>query len=160
MAERGSQIYIGTPNGVVLTIDERNDTELKAKYYTSYSREAHEVTNWDQFFFEVEKFFDDLRFPYPTTNVRTFGEEIKRSYPEPGKEKVMKDEELLSKHGDLGSFIIRVQHRQNSSWQGRITWMEKNQTMYFRSAWEMMKLIESALDTVAPPEETEEPSWE
>ena len=73
----------------------------------------------------------------------------------------MKDEELLMKHGDLGSFIIRVQHRQNSSWQGRITWMEKNQTMYFRSAWEMMKLIESALDTVAPPEEGEENlSWE
>ena len=72
----------------------------------------------------------------------------------------MKDEELLTKHGELGSFIIRVQHRQNSSWQGRITWIEKNQTMYFRSAWEMMKLIESALDTVAPPEETEEPTWE
>ena len=72
----------------------------------------------------------------------------------------MKDEELLRQHGDMGSFIIRVQHRQNSSWQGRITWMEKNQTVYFRSVWEMMKLIENALDTVAPPEdETEDPVW-
>ena len=73
----------------------------------------------------------------------------------------MKDEELLMKHGDLGSFIIRVQHRQNSSWQGRITWVEKNQTMYFRSAWEMMKLMESALDTVSAPEDMEdEATWD
>jgi hypothetical protein len=161
MPAGGSQVYIGTPNGVVLAIDQRKGAELKARYYTSYEREAHEVTNWDQLFFELEKFYDDLRFPYPTNNMRSFGEEQKRGYPQPTKEKVVKDEELLMNHGDLGSFIIRVQHRQNSSWQGRITWIEKNQTMYFRSAWEMMKLIESALDTVAPPEDAaEEPGWD
>ena len=31
------------------------------------------------------------------------------------REKVMKDQELLSRHGDMGSFIVRVQQRQNSS---------------------------------------------
>lgn len=49
----------------------------------------------------------------------------------------MSDEELLNKHGDLGTFIIRVQHRQNSSWQGRITWMDEDKTVYFRSMWEL-----------------------
>ena len=71
----------------------------------------------------------------------------------------MNDEQLLMQHGDLGSFIIRVQHRQNSSWQGRITWVEKNQTVYFRSVWEMMKLIETAIESVAPQEEEPEPCW-
>ncbi len=72
----------------------------------------------------------------------------------------MKDEELLDRHGDLGTFIVRVQHRQNSSWQGRITWMEENQTLSFRSIWEMVKLIASAVDTAEMEEETEEePSW-
>lgn len=72
----------------------------------------------------------------------------------------MNDEELLSKHGDLGTFIIRVQHRQNSSWQGRITWMDKDKTVYFRSIWEMIKLVESALDTVSMQEDNPgEVSW-
>ena len=76
------------------------------------------------------------------------------------RKKVMSDESLLSKHGDMGSFIIRVQHRQNSSWQGRITWMEQDKTVYFRSIWEMIKLIESAVDTVSKPEDEEgEASW-
>jgi hypothetical protein len=75
------------------------------------------------------------------------------------KDRIMKDESLLSKHGDLGTFIVRVQHRQNSSWQGRITWMEKDKTISFRSVWEMVKLIENALDTVCTEEEEETPNW-
>ena len=71
----------------------------------------------------------------------------------------MTDEELLQKHGDIGTFIIRVQHRQNSTWQGRITWMEEDKTIKFRSVWEMIKLIENAMDTVSISEEGEEPSW-
>lgn len=73
----------------------------------------------------------------------------------------MSDEELLNKHGDLGTFIIRVQHRQNSSWQGRITWMDEDKTVYFRSMWEMLKLIDSAVGTAGDQGEqmNEEPSW-
>ena len=72
----------------------------------------------------------------------------------------MSDEELLSKHGDLGTFIIRVQHRQNSSWQGRITWSERNKTVYFRSIWEMIRLIADALDRVGGKEgEITVPNW-
>ena len=67
----------------------------------------------------------------------------------------MSDEELLRNHGELGTFIIRVQHRQNSSWQGWITWMERNRTLCFRSIWEMIQLIASAVGT----EEEKEPSW-
>ena len=66
----------------------------------------------------------------------------------------MSDKDLLSKHGDLGTFIIRVQHRQNSSWQGRITWMDQNKTVYFRSIWEMIKLVEEALNMVSEQEDS------
>ena len=65
----------------------------------------------------------------------------------------MSDDELLSKHGDLGTFILRVQHRQNSTWQGRITWVNENKMLQFRSVWELTKLIEEALDTVSEQED-------
>ncbi len=72
--------------------------------------------------------------------------------------RVLEDDEMLQMHGDLGTFIIRVQHRQNSSWQGRITWVEQDKTLYFRSVWEMMKLIEEAMADHKE-EETETPTW-
>ena len=72
----------------------------------------------------------------------------------------MKDEELLSRHGELGTFVIRVQHRQNSSWQGRITWLDRDKTVYFRSVWELMKLVDGALDTFCSEEDSQdEVSW-
>lgn len=72
----------------------------------------------------------------------------------------MGDEQLLRKHGELGTFVVRVQHRQNSSWQGCITWVEKNRTLRFRSVWELLKLIVSAVETVPETDEGEEEfSW-
>ena len=58
----------------------------------------------------------------------------------------MRDKSLMTKQANLGTFIIRVRHRQNSSWQGRITWKEKKETRSYRSIWEMVKLIDGAID--------------
>lgn len=151
---------MGTPNGVVLCVDQVENHHFQGRLYHAYKDEATEFQNMEEVLFRLEQFYDFLNFPHPTTSGRTFSE--KRQEPDYGKDrrKIMSDKELLSRHGDLGTFIIRVQHRQNSSWQGRITWMEKNKTVYFRSIWEMIKLVASALDTVSEPEEgPEETSW-
>ena len=57
----------------------------------------------------------------------------------------MSDEELLRKHGDKGTFIIRVKSRQHSSWQGLVTWTEEQKTLPFRSVLELIKIIDEAL---------------
>ena len=56
MAEFPSQVYIGTPNGVVLAIDGRVGPYIRARYYTSYSREEHPVSSWDQLFSNWKSF--------------------------------------------------------------------------------------------------------
>lgn len=156
-----SQWYIGSPSGVVLCVDWSADRQIGGRLYHAYSREAFKITNVEQLLFELERFYDSINFPHPSTNSRTFQGEVQYTSNRAGKEKVMSDEELLGRHGDLGTFIIRVQHRQNSSWQGRITWMDKDKTVYFRSMWEMLKLVDSALDTVDGREDGGEgPSWQ
>ena len=157
-----SQWYMGTPNGVVLCVDRAEGHRFSGRFYHAYSREALSFMDMDSAIFELELFYDSLNFPHPTTDSRSFGEERHRSRQEKQERKrAMKDEELLSMHGDLGTFIIRVQHRQNSSWQGRITWMDEDKTVYFRSMWEMLKLIDSAVGTAGDQGEqmNEEPSW-
>lgn len=155
-----SQWYMGTPNGVILCMDHMEGFLFQGRLYQAYSSDATEFKNMDEALFQLEQFYNDLNFPHPTTTERTFSEKKQGANSGKERQKVMSDEELLSKHGDLGTFIIRVQHRQNSSWQGRITWMEKNKTLYFRSIWEMIKLVASALDTVSTQEDTpEEVSW-
>ena len=50
--------------------------------------------------------------------------------------------------GHKASFIVRVTSRQNATWQGSISWTERGVTKHFRSALELIKLIDSALDEV------------
>ncbi|MBO4809698.1 MAG: hypothetical protein J5537_11720 [Lachnospiraceae bacterium] len=51
------------------------------------------------------------------------------------------------KENDIGnSFVIEVKSRENYTWQGTITWVEGKQKENFRSALELMKLIDSTLE--------------
>jgi len=44
------------------------------------------------------------------------------------------------------TFLVRVQYRQNASWQGTIQWLDQKKTVPFRSMLEMIMLIQDALD--------------
>ena len=155
-----TQWYIGAPNGVILCIREAHPEALRGVLWHSYSDEAIPFENVQTMILEMERLYDRLNFPHPGTNERSFTKPHKNGEHITERDKIMKDEELLSKHGDLGTFIVRVQHRQNSSWQGRITWMEQDKTINFRSVWEMVKLIESAVEAVDASDEGEETvSW-
>ncbi len=154
------QCYLGTPNGVVLCVDHVKAGQFGGRMYHAYAQVPKEFKNLEEMLFEQEELYDFLNFPYPATNDRTFSDGTQRRDIVQERTRIMSDKDLLSKHGDLGTFIIRVQHRRNSSWQGRVTWTEKDKTVYFRSVWELIKLIAGALDTVSEPEEgQEEISW-
>lgn len=159
MDQTHSQWYIGAPNGVILCINRRNGCELSGELYHSYSAAATKFSDLGQMTLLMEKLYDVLQFPHVGTNERSFFERNKPYMQRQERTKVMSDDQLLQKHGDIGTFIVRVQHRQNSSWQGRITWMEEDKTIQFRSVWEMVKLIENAVDTVSMSEDGEQPTW-
>ncbi len=151
--------YIGAPNGVVICVNGLEHGQIQGCFYHSYSDTPTRFHDIDQILFGLERFFDFLNFPYATTSERAFWTSGPKREQRQEKVKRMKDEELLQKHGELGTFIVRVQHRQNNSWQGRITWMEEDRTLSFRSIWELVKLMVSAVEASAPGAETSEPSW-
>ena len=158
-----TQRYLGSPNAVVLCIQKIDkseiEPELKGEMFHSYQEKGIAFDNLEQMINHMEQFFDRLGFPQRSTNSRSFFPQTLVQHHSQ-EEKVMKDEQVLSKHGELGTFIVRVQHRQNSSWQGRLTWVEEDKTINFRSIWEMIKLIESAVDTVSEPEDEESQGWD
>lgn len=43
------------------------------------------------------------------------------------------------------SFVVEVKSQENHSWQGTITWVEGKRTEHFRSALEMIRLMDSTL---------------
>lgn len=62
----------------------------------------------------------------------------------------------MTKEGAV--FLLDIQHRQNATWQGSVTWVDRQNKQYFRSALELIKLIESALEESAEEEREGEES--
>ena len=51
--------------------------------------------------------------------------------------------ETINDRDERATFVVRVLYRENGSWQGQVTWAEENKTQSFRSALELMSLIDS-----------------
>ena len=68
----------------------------------------------------------------------------------------MGKEKLIEPKGEKATFVVHVMYRQNATWQGSVTWAEKKQTANFRSALELIKLMDSAVEATAITEGTQE----
>ncbi len=146
MTNTGTGRYIGTPNGMVLCVGRSGSGTIEGYLYHGYSAEGIPFRGYEAIIRIAEDFFNALGFPYKGTGDRDIHGRTHNYRKKEGMTRVMKDEDLLQQHGDMGTFVIRVQHRQHSSWQGRVTHMENDRTVYFRSALELIKIIDGTLD--------------
>jgi len=47
--------------------------------------------------------------------------------------------------GEKETFVVRILNTQNATWQGTVTWTDGRRTESFRSALELIRLIDSTL---------------
>ena len=53
------------------------------------------------------------------------------------------------------TFVVHVISQENATWQGQVTWLDEKETKNFRSLLELIKLMDSAVESTLPPEEPE-----
>lgn len=51
------------------------------------------------------------------------------------------------------TFVVRIHFRRNSTWQGTVTWIDSKRTQNFRSALELVQLMDSAMHDSQEPVE-------
>ena len=49
------------------------------------------------------------------------------------------------KSNQTGTFLVKILDSQNATWQGSVTWLEEQKTKKFRSALELLKLIDGVI---------------
>lgn len=82
---------------------------------------------------------DEYGIPQSTTILRSWKEDTRQA-----NEKQMQIN--YSNKADPGAkFLIRVQYRHNSSWQGHIVWLDTRRTIGFRSFLELVMLMQEAV---------------
>lgn len=142
---------------VRICIDEYKDCDWKGRIYTRLNREAIPFQNIYEVLNLMTIFWNAIKFPQESTISRTFAESQKIQeeqikafnvvYPEDGTRDKIKVElseaDMEKRQGEQGTFIVKIRYRQNATWQGHVTWVEEDKTVPFRSALELIKLIDS-----------------
>lgn len=122
-----------------------SDGTMKGKIFSEYYKKTCTFMNEYEMLQGIEDMLNSLNFPQPCFKERKFEQKRVAQIIEKVDEAV-DDKSNKSAEGFKSTFIVNVMYRKNASWQGAITWVEKNQTQNFRSALEMLKLMEQAIN--------------
>jgi|Cm1ome_4_1110797.scaffolds.fasta_scaffold06949_2 hypothetical protein len=122
----------------VVCVDACKDGELLGRLYNPYLENGEIFQGLMQFFLKMEDLLDSMEFPQSFTAARAFtAPSVQRTAVPPDPE---------PQEGKCGTFAVRVIFRQNASWQGSVTWLEGGREESFRSALELVLLMDSALN--------------
>ena len=162
------QAYVSLAASSIVRVccDRFEDGDWSGRIYTRYQEEPTGFRNAGGLLGRLEAFYNWLGYPQESVECRSFQKPLKRKRVQgtasiqengtrqKGERIVVVKEETMNKHqGEKATFVVRIQYRQNASWQGQVTWAEKNKTVPFRSALELLKLIDST-------EVASEESWD
>lgn len=99
--------YIGTPNGIVLCVCRNDRGTIEGELYHAYCKEGIPYRGYEQIIKIAEELFNALGFPHMGTGDRDIQGYTHTYQKKEGMTRVMADDELLEKHGDMGTFVIR-----------------------------------------------------
>lgn len=143
---RKSQKYLGTKGALVLCVDGTLNSNIQGKMFHLYTEQEVKIYGYNDFFAKGERLFRRLGNPKAGQSDKDFDNNVISDVSEKEMRVVNLEENILDEHGEKGTFIVRVQQRQHSSWQGRVTWVDQDKTVYFRSELELIKLIDGAIN--------------
>lgn len=161
-----SNVSLVASSAVRICCDRFENNDWSGRLYTRYEEEPIDFHTVRELLEYLEEFYNWLGYPQASMENRSFQKSLKKknfwktiTTQENGmdhkEEKiVVAKEEVMNKHqGEKATFVVKIQYRQNASWQGHVTWAEKNKTVPFRSALELLKLIDAT-------ENVSEESWD
>ncbi len=139
------RINISAPNLANICIDRAANGFYHGRLYHKYQTEPQIFTDIKGLCGLLESMYDQCGYPQSSTQNRLF-QERKDKNTAKGASQVADIDQVLNQNGDLATFVVHVKHRHYSTWQGEVVWAEKNEKRTFRSALELLKLIDNAIE--------------
>lgn len=132
------------PNLLVLCVDSKNADDVLGRFYNRFGTEPTAFHSSFDLIMKMDEFFDKINFPQASLKTRSF---LGGTQAAAGKRpnEVQRVDDMMEHRGDLATFVVHVQYRQNATWQGKIVWTDKKKECAFRSALEMIKLMDEAI---------------
>lgn len=162
MPMRGVSLVPSAVAKALICVDDVVDCDMVGRLYNMYMPEPVGFTSVFGFVGVLDKFFDEMDFPSPYCEDRSFKPKPATSKKiEKEVQQYMPEDIFANEQGKKATFVVQVQFRQNATWQGTITWTDEKKAQRFRSTLEMIKLMDDALaETSQKGGPTTATSWE
>ena len=130
----------------IIRIHNYRDKNPEGTFYNMYYGEEIAFGNLTRLLLLMEDMMDKMDSPQASVRSRRFGKGPKEM------ERASIAQELLPKPDQeaIATFKVKVLFRQGASWQGKLSWTEGKEEVSFRSALELVKLMDSALPQPEP----------
>lgn len=125
----------------IISIDSYTDKKPEGRLLYPHFTSEYVFSNLMQLIDGITNAISELGYTSEFCETRSFG--AKPQAVAPGENKA---QEVQYQRGKLATFRIKIVFLQNASWQGVIVWEETGDEQNFRSALEMFRLIDSALE--------------
>lgn len=130
---------------IIICIDKIAPHTFSGRIYHRYIEEEKQFSDVGHLLIKIEELLNQAYHPSASTISRYFAPPAK---PESNGNNTIENEgDLIVKHsdekGERATFLIQIQYRQNSTWQGTVKWVEENKEQRFRSALELIKLMDN-----------------
>ena len=135
------------PNLINVCIDSVREGDLEGQLWQPYDVRPQIFIGMTDMLLQMDELYNRWNYPQRAMDSRTFLKETVATQPlniRKGDSR-MNIQKIQEKRGQKGTFIVQVQYRQNATWQGQVLWAEKNKKEHFRSALELIKLIDDAV---------------
>ncbi|MBP5159939.1 MAG: hypothetical protein ILP10_06525 [Lachnospiraceae bacterium] len=149
---------INESGSVRICIDSYDSGNMSGRIYEGYSEEPVAFSNVVALLKQLDVIYDSSDYPQASMRQRSFGSkkskdnQTVREHVE--KELVKPTAIMTNVRGKIATFRVKVMFRQNASWQGNVTWVEKGIEESFRSALELIMLMDSSFAKESRAEKT------
>lgn len=138
----------------IIAVDSYNSVDFTGKLYNPFYKQCVQIKSFQQLIKELDTLMDEIGCPMSGMEKRTF---IKNFHSD--ERALFLTNKTQAPRGKAGTFAIRIQYRNNASWQGTVKWLDGDAEEYFRSVLELFWLLDSAMNvdenTDGSKEETE-----
>lgn len=163
---------------VQLSVFKQCSSEIWGEISNMYYENPISCMDMGDFLLKLDAIYENLNYPMANTRVRSFFKNPERTSHDVGSsiklakyfdgdvfnlyhqlrqtEQCAEVSNVHQKNMDKPSevFFIYTIFRQNASWQGEVLWQKTGQKMCFRSALELLHLIQGALQKNKPNDDT------
>lgn len=143
-------IHAAAPNLCCVCIDRAEAGECRGRLFHYYAAGGQPFQSRYELILMVDGLCDRLGYPQAAEQPRRFGRSKPPAAAKKEVKRLMNKDDLAAQKGMMATFVVHVMHRQNATWQGTVVWAEKNQKASFRSALELVKLMDSAVEDTLP----------